>query len=312
MYDSPREKPRGIWPPILIENRTDGRVDLDRITEATRYFAAAGVHGVYTADTASEFYTMEFEEWDELAGHFRQVAAACGKRAGIGCTWTNQAGILRRVARARELHYDNIHLSQPYWFRLNEAAQETYWRAVGEAAEGLPIIVYAGSQGQLPIDGPLLGRLREHCPSIVGTKSPGFDGVATSSLLVHCPEMAHFVNDQVGAAGAFSTLVLLCPPLALHWFKLMEEDRWTEAFEIQRRVARFYEQGVGPIRRAGYAIDKAVAHLGRVPGATRGQRPPYRPVPVELYARMEAAARSHLPEFCAARQARGLPLNDTP
>jgi hypothetical protein len=45
----------GIWPPLLLETRPDGRIDLDAITEGTRYFASAGVHGVYTADTASEF-----------------------------------------------------------------------------------------------------------------------------------------------------------------------------------------------------------------------------------------------------------------
>jgi dihydrodipicolinate synthase/N-acetylneuraminate lyase len=113
----------GIWPPLLLETRPDGRIDLDAITEGTRYFASAGVHGVYTADTASEFQTLEFAEWNELVTHFRGVARECGLPAGVGCTWTNQAGALRRIARARELGFDHIHLTPPYWIKLNEPAR---------------------------------------------------------------------------------------------------------------------------------------------------------------------------------------------
>lgn len=312
MENPAERKIHGFWPPLLLETRPDGRIDLDAIAAGTRHFAAAGVHGVYTADTASEFYALEYEEWNELATHFRGVARAGNLPAGVGCTWTNQAGVLRRIARARELAYDNIHLSQPYWIRLNDAAQQAYWRAVGEVAGAMPIIVYAGSQGQFPLDGALLRRLRDWCPAIAGTKSAGFDSVATNSLLLQCPDLSHFVHETVlcswvalGAAGCFSSLVALCPPLALAWFKLMTAGQWSAAFEIQLRVNRFYEDGVIPIRRAGYVADKAVFELGRVPGATRSQRPPYQPVPDSLFRGLEAAAHRHLPEFTAVLKARG-------
>lgn len=55
--------------------------------------------------------------------HFRGVARECGLPAGVGCTWTNQAGALRRIARARELGFDHIHLTPPYWIKLNEPAR---------------------------------------------------------------------------------------------------------------------------------------------------------------------------------------------
>ena len=109
----------------------------------------------------------------------------------------------------------------------------------------------------------------------------------------------------LGAAGCFSSLVALCPPLALHWFNLMATGQWTAAFEIQLRVNRFYEEGLIPIRRAGYVADKAVFELGRVPGATRRQRPPYPAVPDELFRGLAAAAHRHLPEFTAALEGRG-------
>jgi dihydrodipicolinate synthase/N-acetylneuraminate lyase len=288
----------------LIESGSDGRVDLGAVAGAVRHYAAAGVHGVYTADTASEFYAFEFDEWNDLATHFRTVARDHALPAGIGCTWTNQAGSLRRIARARELGYENIHLSQPYWIRLNEEAQRIFWRAVAETADGLPIIVYAGSQGQFLLNGSTLKRLCDHCPAIVGTKSLGFDAVSTNSMFAECPELAHFVHEQVlvfwmglGAAGCFSNLAAFSPALALDWFAHIEGKRWQLAFEIQRRVNRFFEDGGVPIRQGGYTLDKSMAELGRVPGATRGQRPPYAAVPDALFDQMRTAARRHLPEF---------------
>lgn len=295
---------RGVWPPLLLAFRGDGRIDLDVITAGTRHFARLGVHGVYTADTASEFYTLEFEEWNELATHFAAVAREHRLPMGVGCTWTNQAGILRRIARARELGYDNIHLSPPYWLPLNAAAERIFWRAVGEAAGDLAIVVYTGSKGQFPLDGPLLRRLREHCPAIAGTKSSGYDVVATNSLLVHCPDVSHFVGEQslafwmaMGAAGCFSNLIAFRPALMLRWFAAMEQGDWAEAFTIQRRVGRFYEEGVVPIRRSGYVIDKTLYVLGDVPGATTELRAPYASVPEDLLAGLRAAAQRHLTEL---------------
>lgn len=294
---------RGIWPAVLVETGMNGRLDLRCLAAVCRRFARAQVHGLYTADTASEFYSMEFEEWNELVTEFRGITRELGVTAGAGCTWTNQAGALRRVERAAELDFDNIHLSQPYWLKLNAPAQREFWRAVNERAGRLKIVVYAGSQGQFPLDGSVVGRLREYCPAIAGTKSPGFDALATNSMLARCPELAHFVGESVlagwvalGAAGCPSSLAGLSPEFMVRWFQQMERGEWAQAFEIQQRVIRFYESGVVPARALGYVVDKALAELGGIPGISRKVRAPYTPLPDDLFAGLEAAARRYLPE----------------
>lgn len=141
---------RGIWPAVLIETGTDGRIDLRPLRAVCERFVRAGVDGLYTADTASEFYAMEFEEWNELVTEFRRIARELGAPAGAGCTWTNQAGALRRVARAAELGFDNIHLSQPYWLRLNAPAQREFWRAVQQCAGAPQARGVRGQPGAVP------------------------------------------------------------------------------------------------------------------------------------------------------------------
>ncbi|MCB1103730.1 MAG: dihydrodipicolinate synthase family protein, partial [Cephaloticoccus sp.] len=171
-------------------------------------------------------------------------------------------------------------------------------------AGDLPIFVYAGSQGQFPLDAALVKRLREWCPAIAGIKSAGFDPVVANGLLIHHPDLAHFVHEQVlcglvamGASGCFSALVGLCPALVMKWHGMIERGEWEEAFAIQRRVNRFYDEGVQPVRRAGYVVDKALSELGGVPGATRKLRAPYAPLPDELREILRTAADRHLPEY---------------
>ena len=295
---------RGIWPAILIETNTGGRIDLSAVESATRFFASVGVHGVYTADTASEFYSMEYEEWDELATHFRQLTRDLNIPAGIGCTWTNQTGALKRIDRAVELGFHNIHLSQPYWIGLNEAAQRTFWEVVADhVGSTLAIIIYSGSQRQFPLDGHVVNSLRGYCPAVAGTKTTGFDALATNSLLALSPELSHFVHETVlapwatlGVAGCPSSLAGLSASFMVRWFQFIESGDWKNSFEIQRRVNLFYEEAVVPIRSQGYIIDKALAELGGCPGITRQLRPPYPSLPDELFSLLECAARKHLPE----------------
>ena len=167
----------------------------------------------------------------------------------------------------------------------------------------MPIIVYAGGQGQFPLDGDVVAELRENCPSIAGTKSMGFDAAGTSSYLLRHPDLSHFVQEQMlacwcalGAAGCFSTIVSLNPKYALKWFEMIQTGQWELAFAIQRRVSLFYIEGAVPIRQAGYGIDKPMAVLGGVPCTTLSLAAPYASVPAELLERLERAARRHLPE----------------
>ena len=106
-------------------------------------------------------------------------------------------------------------------------------------------------------------------------------------------------NSPISARGAFSNLVCMAPKLSLCWFAMMERGEWGPALEIQARISRFYEEGAVPLRKAGYVIDKSMAVLGGVPGATRSLRPPYVAPPDELYRVLEAAARRHVPEAFA-------------
>jgi dihydrodipicolinate synthase/N-acetylneuraminate lyase len=267
---------------------------------------ASDPHGLYSLDTASEFFTLEFEDWQAVARRFvkRCRSAAPGLLLGLGCTWTHQEGALARIRVARDLGVDTIHLSPPYWLPLNEDGLLRFLGAVQEVAGHLGVILYAPPHGKLTLSAALYEKLARANPCVIGTKTEGLD-----ALLLAAPggerRHSHFVHEsrvvnaaRHGGLGIYSALAGVSMALMKHWWKLIEEGRWPEAVAIQDRVNRFYAQGVQPIRDRGIlagAIDKSMAQVGGAAG-TRLMRPPYPSVPDDLFDGLLGAARRHLPE----------------
>ncbi len=265
---------------------------------------AAGPQGMYTLDTASEFFTLEFEDWQSVARRFvDRVRGVMPKLPlGLGCTWTNLEGALARIRCARDLGVETVHLAPPYWVPLNRDGLLAFYEAVNREAGHLGIIIYIPTHGRMKLDAALYDDLTRQVPGIIGTKTDGSD----SMLLVapaNGPRHSHFVGEQnlatgvrVGATGCYSSLAGLNMPFMQSWWRLLETQRWDDAQALQRRVDRFYTQGVQPIRDRGIlagSIDKSMAQAGGALG-TRLVRPPYPSVPDELFMGLQKAARELL------------------
>jgi 4-(2-carboxyphenyl)-2-oxobut-3-enoate aldolase len=297
---------RGIWPPMLLYWDSQWRLD-ERSTDANLdRQLAAGPHGLYTLDTASEFYTLEWAAWRAIAERFvrRCRSAAPNLPLGLGCTWTNQEGALDRLRLARDLGVQTVHLSPPYWVPLNEEGVLRFFAAVQAEAGPIGVVVYAPPHGRLTLNASLYLKLTREAPCIIGTKALGADGD-----LIHArqgePRHSHFVHESFltvrardGALGNYSSLAGVSLSFMTRWWSLIERGDWTASQDIQDRVNRFYAQAVQPTRDRGIlagAIDKALAQIGGASG-NRLMRPPYPAVPDDLFANLIVAAKQHLPE----------------
>jgi 4-hydroxy-tetrahydrodipicolinate synthase len=299
--------PRGIWPPLLINWDRQWKLDLPALDANLERLIALRPHGLYTLDTASEFYTMEFDEWDFVA---RRFVATCRRLApdlpiGLGCTWTNQVGALRRIAAARDLGVQCIHLSTPYWLPLNEDGLLRFLEAVQAQAGRLGVVLYAPPWGKLTMTASLYARAVQAAPCVIGTKTVGDDEALLASPTRQARH-SHFVHESklmggfaAGASGNYSSLAGISMPFMLGWWRLIEQGS-PNAAAIHEHVLRFYREGVEPLRQRGIlagAIDKSMAQIGGMIGS-RELRPPYPSCPDDLYETMrEAAAR--LLDACA-------------
>jgi 4-hydroxy-tetrahydrodipicolinate synthase len=296
---SERFVPRGIWPPLLMNWDDRWQLDLPAFDANLARLIELAPHGLYTLDTASEFHTMEFEEWEFVA---RRFVAACRRRRprlplGLGCTWTHQAGALRRVATARDLGVEVIHLSAPYWVPLDEDGLLTFLEAVQREAGHLGVVLYAPPWGKLRLTAATYARAVEVAPCVIGSKTLGTDRellAAPSPAAGH----SHFVHESnlvagcaAGATGNYSSLAGISMPFMLDWWRSIERAE-PRAEAIRRRVDAFYVEAVEPLRERGIlagAVDKAMAQIGGMVGSRR-LRPPYPSCPDDLFENMRAAA----------------------
>ncbi len=296
----------GIWSVLLLYWHEDGSLDERAVEANLERTVAARPHGYYSLDTASEFYALEFERYRPLAERFVQRCRALDPKLplGLGCTWTNQAGALQRIALARDLGVQTVHLSPPYWTPLNETGFLRFFAAVQEVAGDVGIVVYAPPWGRIDLTAELYRKLCAVAPCVIGTKA----SMEHPDLLdVPSPTArhSHFIGEpnlfegmKRGASGAYSALSGLSLKFTKHWWQLMRDGKWTEAEAINQRVQRFYQEGVVPIRQRGIlagAIDKTMAELGGARGARR-LLPPYESCPDDLRDGMRRAAQNHLPE----------------
>lgn len=297
---------RGIWMPLLIPWDREWRLDEASYDANLERLIAAGPAGLYTLDTASEFYTMEFDEWQAIARRFVKRCRAANVKfpIGLGCTWTHQEGALRRVREARDLGVEVIHLSPPYWLPLPREGLIRFYSEINACAGHLGVIIYAPNWGKIGLTAEFYRELVAAAPCIVGTKTDG----GTAGLLqdrIAGERHSHFVGEQtlvasarVGATGCYSSVAGISLHYMKEWWAMMEEGRWSEAEARNERVQKFYAEAVQPLRDRGIiagAIDKAMAEVGGAAGR-RQLRPPYLSVPDDLYAVMVGAARHHLPE----------------
>jgi dihydrodipicolinate synthase/N-acetylneuraminate lyase len=298
---------RGIWPPLLLPWDKAWKLDWKRFDANLDRLIAAEPHGLYTLDTASEFFTLEFADWRTVA---RRFVRRCRQRRvqfpiGLGCTWTNQEGALRRICEARDLGVEIIHLSTPYWLPLNEAGVLTFLRAVQHEAGHLGMILYAPPHSKLRLTAALYRRIVAVAPCVIGTKTVGDDEAEMKRLLRVRPAHSHFVQEcylvaraRLGARGCYSALAGISLPFMKAWWSMIERGDWPAAERRQAPVIAFYNEAVVPMREAGIiagAVDKSMAQIGGAHG-TRLIRPPYPSAPERMFRRMERAARKYLPE----------------
>ena len=291
----------GVWAVALLPWDEQWQLDEVSFRANLDHVLASEPEGLYTLDTASEFYTLEFADWRHVAemfvGHSRKRGATLP--LGLGCTWTNQAGALERIRVARDLGVQTIHLSAPYWAPLDVEGLRRFYAAAQEQAEHLGIVIYAPSWTSIDLDVALYRMLRNDAPNIIGTKT----GDKHPDL--YATEGSHFTGEdtliemmKLGAQGVYSAIGGISIRFVQDWIKLIREDKWEAADEIDGRMKKFYAQAVVPCCDAGVtngAIDKAMAQVGGAIGS-RAMRPPYTSMSDALYRDFDAAARKYLPE----------------
>ncbi|MHA1553383.1 MAG: dihydrodipicolinate synthase family protein, partial [Alphaproteobacteria bacterium] len=133
---------RGVWATVLLRVAADNRIDLSCLEEQVDACAAAGVDGVYTNGTATEFHCQSDETFRDIS---RRVAHRCREHDlpfQIGASHPLPVAAIERVAFARSLVPGAIQIILPDWTSLDVATAQRFLLRCTEEAEGIGLVLY--------------------------------------------------------------------------------------------------------------------------------------------------------------------------
>jgi 4-hydroxy-tetrahydrodipicolinate synthase len=130
----------GIYTPVVTPFKSDYSIDWEGLEQLLEYLIDAGVHGVISGATTSEYYAQSLEERMELMRRTKDVVnGRLPVIAGVGALKTEHAEALAREARG--IGADALLLGAPYYAMPTERELIRYALTVDRAAN-LPIMLY--------------------------------------------------------------------------------------------------------------------------------------------------------------------------
>jgi dihydrodipicolinate synthase/N-acetylneuraminate lyase len=303
-----RQSLRGTWAPVLLPLNEDDSIDYGRLAEELAVLVRAGLDGIYTNGTASEFHALDEDEYERITGLVAAHCRGAGVPFQLGASQMSGQISLRRIRSAAARAPSAIQVILPDWCPLSPDEVLIAIDGMARAAEPVPLVLYNPPHAKTQVTPELFGRLAAAIPQLAGIKVAGGDDAWFGKMRACAGDLAIFVAGHQlasglrhGAHGSYSNVACMTPAGAMRWYRTMLTDP-VAGLQLERELNAFFDQHVRPLQRSGYcnaALDKMLAAIGGwAPIGTR-TRWPYRGVPEDLACELGRQARIDLAGFFA-------------
>ena len=269
---------RGCATALVTPFQADGAIDEERLRALIEYQIAGGVKLLVPCGTTGESVTMTEEEDARVIK--LTVEAARGRARVIAGTGSNStAATIKYSQSARELGADAVLVVAPYYNKPTQAGLDAHFRAVAEAVEGLPVVIYnvPGRTGS-NISAPTALRLAREVENIVAAKEASGDLSQIMAILRERPENFRVLSGDdaltfcliaLGADGLISVASNEAPALMSEMVSLALAGDWDAARDLHFKLlplmeANFTESSPGPVK-AGLALMNLIEENFRLP-----------------------------------------------
>lgn len=263
----------------FIEN--DYRADIRALCES-------GVHGIYTTGSTGEWYAIDDKEFSWMVDVILEEIAKYPTLLEIGCGGLSTESTIKRVKIAVSANSkpDGLQVLLPPWQRLTDDEIVDFFKAVADAAEGIPLIHYNTSRAKRFLTEREYEKILKTTPTLIGSKFSSSDIGTVISVLRSGLPMNHFVGNESilvsatiwGSKGVHSEFSLCWPKACLKLFELCQKGNWDEAIKEQEKFIRFTLEGTMPLLNRNYsdaAWDKGRAEAVGFLRCKRYIRPPH-------------------------------------
>ncbi|MEH2922016.1 dihydrodipicolinate synthase family protein [Samsonia erythrinae] len=239
----------GVFPYLVSPVRPDGQVDKPVLAQLTEHLIQCGVHGVVPLGSTGEFaYLSASQRLDVVKTVIETTAGRVPVIAGVASTTIQDA--VEQTRRYIELGADGILAVLEAYFPLNDEGVEHYFRAIAEAAQGKPVVLYTNPQFQRSdLSLPVIERL-SHVENIRYIKDASTNTGRLLSIIertrgrmdvfsasAHIPACVMLI----GGVGWMAGPACIVPKQSIALYEAARTGDWNRAMEIQRPLWRINE-----------------------------------------------------------------------
>lgn len=240
---------KGVFPYLVSPIDEDGRVRAGVLADLAEHLIAQGVHGLTPLGSTGEFAYLNNAQRLEVA---RTVVETTRRRipviAGVASTTIRDA--VEQTRALVDLGVDGILAVLEAYFPIGDDGVERYFRAVAEAAGGLPVTIYTNPQFQRSdLSLPVIERL-SHVPNIRYLKDAStntgrllsiiertrgrLDVFAASAHIPVCVMM-------IGGVGWMAGPACIAPRQSVELYDAARRGAWSDAMTLQAPLWRLNE-----------------------------------------------------------------------
>src|SRR5688500_418252 len=280
---------RGCATALVTPFKGDGVVDEERLRESIEFQIAGGIRVLVPCGTTGESVTMSDEE-NQLVIR-TTVALSRGRAKVIAGTGSNSTAVtIARSQAARSLGVDGVLTVAPYYNKPTQEGLYAHFRAIAEATDGLPIVIYnVPGRTSSNISAETTLRLARDVENIVAVKEASGNLSQIMEILRARPKGFRVISGDdsltlaliaLGGEGLISVASNEAPALMSELNDLALAGNCDDARKLHYRLlplmeGNFIESSPGPVKAAmalmGLLEENLRLPLVPVQDKTRGQ-----------------------------------------
>src|SRR5918911_3835103 len=255
---------RGCATALVTPFKQDGAVDLETFRALVERQIAGGVKLLVPCGTTGESVTMTEEEKHAVIRATVEVARG---RAHVvaGTGSNNTAHVVEQSREAKFLGADAVLVVAPYYNKPTQAGLYAHFRAVAEACEDTPVVLYnVPGRTSSNIAAETTLKLARDCENVVATKEASGNLAQIMAILKDRPAGFRVLSGDdaltlammaLGADGLVSVASNEAPDLLAQLCDAALAGEWDKARALHYRLlplmdVNFVESSPGPVKAA--------------------------------------------------------------
>lgn len=238
----------GIMPALLSPVNEDGTIREKSLRKLVRDLSQTGITGFYLCGATGEGIAMAPERRMELVEIVKDEAPAEMKlinHIGSG----DLATVCRLARHSREIGLDAVSSVPPFFFNYDERGVLDYYRAMSEASEAMPLLVYACPLSGTPMPVSTIEKMLE-LPGFIGMKytNPNYYLMTRYKKLdngniniINGPDETCTLGLLMGADAAIGSTYNVMPRLFVKIYNAVKAGKIDDALKMQMQADELIE-----------------------------------------------------------------------